>query len=53
MVGDSIVDWCTARAAGTRVCLAGYGFGFEGFPVGELTPDERVIDSPAALLPLL
>jgi phosphoglycolate phosphatase len=53
MVGDSIVDWRTARAAGTRVCLARYGFGFEGFPVGELAPDERVIDSPAALLPLL
>ena len=53
MVGDSIVDWRTARAAGTRVCLAGYGFGFEEFPVGELAPDERVIDSPAALLPLL
>ena len=36
LVGDSVVDWRTARAAGTRVCLAGYGFGFEGFPVGEL-----------------
>ena len=53
MVGDSIVDWRTARAAGTCVCLARYGFGFEGFPVGELAPDERVIDSPAALLTLL
>ena len=53
MVGDSVVDWRTARGAGTRVCFAGYGFGFEGFPLGELAPGEQVIDSPAALLPLL
>ena len=27
LVGDSLIDWRTARAAGTRICLAGYGFG--------------------------
>ena len=50
MVGDSVIDWRTARAAGTRVCLASYGFGFDGFPVDELAPHELVIESPAALL---
>jgi phosphoglycolate phosphatase len=41
MVGDSVVDWQTARAAGTRVCLASYGFGFEGFPAGPCGPTNR------------
>src|SRR5471032_933152 len=36
LVGDSIVDWRTARAAATSVCMARYGFGFEGFPVEQL-----------------
>ena len=40
-------------AAGTRVCLASYGFGFGGFPTHDLTPDEAVIATPAALLCLL
>jgi phosphoglycolate phosphatase len=48
MVGDSAIDLETARNAGTRVCLARYGFGFakcspEMFTGGELfvdTPDE-------------
>jgi phosphoglycolate phosphatase len=29
MVGDSRIDLETARAAGVRVCLVSYGFGFE------------------------
>lgn len=29
MVGDSAIDLRTARAAGTRVCLVSYGFGFQ------------------------
>lgn len=53
MVGDSVIDWRTARAAGTRMCLASYGFGFDGFPVGELAPDEVAIETPSALLALL
>jgi phosphoglycolate phosphatase len=53
MVGDSVIDWRTARAAGTRVCLASYGFGFDGFPVDELAPGEVTIESPAAVLNLL
>jgi phosphoglycolate phosphatase len=49
LVGDSVIDWRTARAAGTHICLAGYGFGFEGFPIADLGADDRVVDSPAAL----
>jgi phosphoglycolate phosphatase len=50
LVGDSVIDWRTARAAGAHICLAGYGFGFEGFPMADLGVDDRVVDSPAALL---
>jgi phosphoglycolate phosphatase len=53
LVGDSAIDWRTARAAGAHICLAGYGFGFEGFPIGDLGADDRVVDSPAALLTAL
>ena len=52
MVGDSAIDWRTARAAGTRVYLARYGFGFYGVPVHELAPDDRVIVQPHDLLAL-
>jgi phosphoglycolate phosphatase len=52
MVGDSAIDWRTARAAGTRVCLARYGFGFDTVPLHELAPDERVIEAPLELLSL-
>lgn len=49
LVGDSVIDWRTARAAGTGICLARYGFGFDGFPVGELRSGDRVIDAPGEL----
>jgi phosphoglycolate phosphatase len=52
LVGDSIIDWRTARAASTSICLARYGFGFEGFPIDELRPEDRVIDQPAQLCEL-
>jgi phosphoglycolate phosphatase len=52
LVGDSAIDWRTARNAGTTVCLARYGFGFEGFDVGQLRPEDRVIDTPGELLKL-
>ena len=52
MVGDSIVDWRTARAAGARICIARYGFGYERFPVGDLGPDDRVVDDLSGLLAL-
>jgi phosphoglycolate phosphatase len=53
MVGDSVVDWETAHAAATGVCLARYGFGFAGFPLERLTPADRVIDRPTDLMLLL
>jgi phosphoglycolate phosphatase len=52
LVGDSIVDWRVARNASTSVCLARYGFGFEGFPINDLEPADRVIDAPVELLNL-
>lgn len=52
MVGDSVIDWHTARAAQARVCLARYGFGFESIRLDELGPDDRVIDAPSQLLDL-
>jgi phosphoglycolate phosphatase len=52
MVGDSVIDWRTARNARTRICLARYGFGFRGFPQAELTAGETVIDAPPDLLQL-
>jgi phosphoglycolate phosphatase len=52
LVGDSVIDWRTARAASTSICLARYGFGFEGFPVAELTPADRLVDAPEELLSL-
>ena len=52
LVGDSLVDWRTARAAGTPICLARYGFGYEGFPREELGALDLQIDVPADLLAL-
>jgi len=53
MVGDSVIDWRTAKRASTGVCLARYGYGFEGFPVEQLEGHERLADSPERLLHLL
>ena len=50
LVGDSIIDWRAARNASTAVCLARYGFGFDGFPVAQLDPADRTIDAPIELL---
>lgn len=50
LVGDSLVDWRTARAASTSVCLVRYGFGFESVPKDALGPGDRVIDAPRELL---
>lgn len=53
LVGDSVIDWKTARAAGVRSCMARYGFGFLGFPVTDLTSEDRVIDHPHDLVGIL
>ena len=52
LVGDSIIDWRTARHARSAICIARYGFGFEGFPMDQLQPGDRVIDRPDQLLRL-
>jgi len=50
LMGDSIIDWRTAHAAGTRVALARYGFGFEGFPAEQIRPGDFLADSPRGIL---
>jgi len=52
LVGDSVVDWRTARHAAVRVCLARYGFGWEGFS-DQLDPNEWVVDRPFEILKYL
>jgi phosphoglycolate phosphatase len=52
LVGDSLIDWRTARAASTSICLARYGFGFESVPVTDLRPADRLVSAPAELLSL-
>jgi len=52
LVGDSLVDWETARHAGAQICLARYGFGFQEFPKERLDGRERLIDAPGDLLRL-
>ncbi|HMF95374.1 MAG TPA: HAD-IA family hydrolase [Vicinamibacterales bacterium] len=52
LVGDSAIDWRTARAAPSAVCLVRYGFGFEGISAEELDVEVRVIDAPSELMSL-
>jgi phosphoglycolate phosphatase len=52
LVGDSVIDWRTAHRAGTQICMARYGFGFEGFPLDQIGPDGYAIDAPIDLLNL-
>ena len=50
LVGDSAVDWRTARAADARVVLARYGFGWESVPTDRLDADAWVADAPVDIL---
>ena len=50
LVGDSPVDWQTARNASTRVCLVRYGFGFEAFATEPQNASICIIGSPDDLL---
>ncbi|MGE0448318.1 MAG: HAD family hydrolase [Vicinamibacterales bacterium] len=50
LVGDSFVDFRTARSGGAQICMARYGFGFAEFPVEQLNPSDRLIDAPLQLL---
>ena len=49
MVGDSVVDFETARNAGTQCCLVAWGFGFSRIPSGTLPSDQQVASDAAAL----
>ena len=49
LVGDSPIDWQTARAARARICLVRYGFGFSRVAVADLADGELVIDAPIEL----
>jgi phosphoglycolate phosphatase len=53
LVGDSAVDVQTARDAGTRLCVARYGFGFRNCRPELLTDDDLVVDRPKDLPPVL
>lgn len=52
LVGDSPIDLDTARRAGTRICLARYGFGFS-FTPDAFRGDELFIDSAVELQSLI
>jgi phosphoglycolate phosphatase len=52
LVGDSPVDLATARRAGTRICLARYGFGYR-FDGHEFRGDELFIDEAGELLAIV
>jgi phosphoglycolate phosphatase len=52
LVGDSPIDWRTARNAGTRLCLARYGFGWERGSTRDLDAD-WFVDSPHQILQCL
>ena len=49
MIGDSQTDLDVARAAGVRLCLARYGFGFMKVSPARIEPGDLVIDHPAEL----
>ena len=53
LVGDSAIDWHAARNAAAHVCLARYGFGWEGFSVDQLDACTWIVDSPEQLLQYL
>lgn len=52
LVGDSAIDLRTARAAGVKVCLARYGFGYR-FDEADFDGTEHFIDEPRALIALI
>src|SRR3954465_9665337 len=52
LVGDSAIDLRTARAAGIRLCLVRFGFGFT-YAEPELTGAELIADAPRDIPRLL
>jgi phosphoglycolate phosphatase len=53
LVGDSPIDLQTARNAGTRLCMARYGFGFVEMRAAALQGDEMFVNRPDELPALL
>jgi phosphoglycolate phosphatase len=49
MVGDTRIDFETAGNAGTHVCMARYGFGYEQFDVARLSGREALVDAPSEI----
>ena len=49
-VGDSVIDWRTAQAARTPLCVARYGFGCHTIPAETLSNADHAIESPTELL---
>ena len=49
MVGDSHIDAATAHAAGTRFCLAAYGYGAETLDASVARDADAVTDDPSEL----
>ena len=52
LVGDSAIDLRTGRAAGVRVCLVTYGFGFPP-AAAEVSGDDLLVGSPRELVAIL
>ncbi len=53
MVGDSTIDLLTAQAAGARVCLVRYGFGFSALDRSRLRGDEAFAGRPSDVVALV
>jgi phosphoglycolate phosphatase len=53
LVGDSMVDWRTARSARAAICLARYGFGCHGFQPADLAKTDFLAEEPADLINFL
>ena len=49
MVGDTRIDFETAGNAGTHLCMARYGFGYEQFDVTRLSGREALVDAPSEI----
>jgi phosphoglycolate phosphatase len=53
LVGDSPIDLATARAAGTPIAVARYGFGYARVTAAMLTGRERFLDRPEEVLDVI
>ncbi len=53
LVGDSAIDLRTARAAGTPLALARWGFGFRDIPRDDFSVADFVVDAPQDLVTVL